>query len=196
RYLVSALAKSGRRVTVLDDLSCSNSTFECPELRQEKICCIRGSVFDRRLVAKLVAKHRTVVHLASLVGVEETISHTKRTVENLKGTLNVVDALSVDHVGLFTSSADVYGAHSHFYDRAMREDDYFLFQNAKVNRWVYPHVKALEENPIVNSPARSVIIRVFNTYGPAMDFPAPKRVIPHFIDRVFKRQSLCLSGDG
>jgi hypothetical protein len=27
----------------------------------------------------------------------------------------------------------------------MREDDYFLFQNAAVNRWVYPHVKALEE---------------------------------------------------
>jgi UDP-glucose 4-epimerase len=196
RYLANALATSGRRVTVLDDLSCSNSTFECPELQQERIRCIRGSVFNRRLVTKLIAEHKTVVHLASLVGVEETISRTKRTVENLKGTLNVVGALSPDHVGLFTSSADVYGAHSHFYDRAMREDDYFLFQNAKVNRWVYPHVKALEENLIANSPARSVIIRVFNTYGPAMDFPAPKRVIPHFIDRVLKRQSLCLSGDG
>jgi len=75
-------------------------------------------------------------------------------------------------------------AHIHiFMTVAMREDDYFLFQNARVNRWVYPHVKTLEENLIMNSVARSVVIRVFNTYGPAMDFPAPKRVIPHFIDR-------------
>ena len=196
RYLAKALATCGLKVTVLDNLSCSNSTFDCPELQHEQIRCIRGSVFNRRLLNKLVAEHKTVVHLASVVGVEETISHTKRTVENLKGTLNVVGALSPEHVTLFTSSADVYGAHSHLYNRAMREDDYFVFQNAKVNRWVYPHVKALEENLITNSVARSVVIRVFNTYGPAMDFPAPKRVIPHFIDRVLKGQSLNLSGDG
>src|SRR5688500_14020832 len=46
------------------------------------------------------------------------------------------------------------------------------------------------------SAARSVVIRVFNTYGPAMDFSAPKRVIPHFIDRVLTRQPLRLSGNG
>jgi dTDP-glucose 4,6-dehydratase len=153
-------------------------------------------VFNRGLVNSLVAQHRTVVHFASVVGVEEAISHIKRTVENLNGTLNVVGALSPEHVALFASSADVYGAHSHFYDRAMREDDYFLFQNAAVNRWVYPHVKALEENLIINSVARSVVIRVFNTYGPAMDFPAPKRVVPHLIDCVLQGQPLKLSGDG
>jgi UDP-glucose 4-epimerase len=196
RHLANSLATAGRRVTVLDDLSCSNSTFDSPELLLERIRCIRGSVFNRRLVSKLIAEHRTVVHLASVVGVEETISHTNRTVKNLNGTLNVVGALTPEHVTLFTSSADVYGAHSHLYNRAMREDDYFLFQNARVNRWVYPHVKALEENLITNSVARSVVIRVFNTYGPAMDFPAPKRVIPHFIERVLEGQSLRLSGDG
>jgi nucleoside-diphosphate-sugar epimerase len=194
--LANALAASGTRVTVLDDLSCSNSTFDCADLQHERIRCVRGSVFDRGLVNGLVAQNRTVVHFASVVGVEETISHIKRTVENLNGTLNVVGALSPEHVALFASSADVYGAHSHLYDHAMREEDYFLFQNAAVNRWVYPHVKALEENLITNSVARSVVIRVFNTYGPAMDFPAPKRVIPHFIDRVLSGQPLRLSGDG
>ena len=49
---------------------------------------------------------------------------------------------------------------------------------------------------ITNSLARNVVIRVFNTYGPAMDFPIPKRVIPHFIDRVLTGQPLTLSGDG
>jgi nucleoside-diphosphate-sugar epimerase len=65
-----------------------------------------------------------------------------------------------------------------------------------VNRWVYPHVKALEETLIANSAARSVVIRVFNTYGLDMDFPEPKRVVPHFIDRVLAKGSLMLSGDG
>jgi UDP-glucose 4-epimerase len=195
RYFANSLVTSGTRVTVLDDLSCSNSTFDCAELQHERIRCVRGSVFNRGLVNRLVAQHRTVVHFASVVGVE-TISHITRTVENLNGTLNVVGALSPEHVTLFASSADVYGAHSHFYDRAMREEDYFLFQNAKVNRWVYPHVKALEESLITNSVARSVVVRVFNTYGPAMDFPEPKRVIPHFIDRVMSGQPLRLSGDG
>jgi nucleoside-diphosphate-sugar epimerase len=65
-----------------------------------------------------------------------------------------------------------------------------------VNRWVYPHVKALEENLIGNSPARSVILRVFNSYGPGMDSPAPKRVLPHFVSSVLARRPLRLSGEG
>jgi nucleoside-diphosphate-sugar epimerase len=153
-------------------------------------------VFDRGLMNALIAEHKTVVHFASVVGVQETISHPLRTTQNIDGTLNVVNALTPRHIALFASSADVYGAHSHIYDRAMREDDYFLFQNAAVNRWVYPHVKALEETLIANSAARSVVIRVFNTYGPDMDFPEPKRVVPHFIDRVLAKDSLMLSGDG
>jgi nucleoside-diphosphate-sugar epimerase len=196
RYLAHALATSGRKVTVLDDLSCSNSTFDCVPLRHGGIRCVKGSVFDRGLMDALIAEHKTVVHFASVVGVQETISHPLRTTRNIDGTLNVVNALTPHHIALFASSADVYGAHSHIYDRAMREDDYFLFQNAAVNRWVYPHVKALEETLIANSAARSVVIRVFNTYGPDMDFPEPKRVVPHFIDRVLAKDSLMLSGDG
>jgi len=68
RYLANALAASGNSVTVLDDLSCSNSTFDCAELQHERISCVRGSVFNRGLVNSLVAQHRTVVHFASVVG--------------------------------------------------------------------------------------------------------------------------------
>jgi nucleoside-diphosphate-sugar epimerase len=78
----------------------------------------------------------------------------------------------------------------------MRETDCFVYENGLVNRWVYPHVKALEENLIGNGRARSVIVRVFNTYGPDMDFPVPKRVIPHFVASVLARRPLRLSGDG
>jgi nucleoside-diphosphate-sugar epimerase len=196
RNLAARLDRSGCRVTVLDDLSCSNSTFECPALARDSIRKIQGSVFDRLLIGELVASHPVVVHFASVVGVEETVSRTVPTIENLNGTINVVRALTQDHVVVFGSSADVYGAHSRLYARAMREDDLFVYENGRVNRWVYPHVKTLEENLFSNSPARSAVVRIFNCYGAEMDYPAPKRVIPHFIDCIVHRRPLLLSGDG
>lgn len=196
RFLAEALALAGVPVTVLDDLSCRNSSFDCPELRHSLIHCVRGSVRERDLLASLVDTHRTVAHLACIVGVEETISRTMATVENLGGTLHLARALTADHVVLYTSSADVYGAISHFRPGPMQEGDYFVFESGSVNRWVYPHVKALEENLLSQTPARAVQIRVFNTYGPAMDYPDPKRVVPHFLDAVFRGKPLRLSGDG
>jgi nucleoside-diphosphate-sugar epimerase len=196
RHLAARLDRDGAPVTVLDDLSCVNSTFDCAPLAPDRIRKIKGSVFDRTLIEALVAEHPVVVHFASVVGVEETVSHTIPTIENLLGTINVARALTPDHVVMFGSSADVYGAHSHLYDRAMREDDLFVYENGRVNRWVYPHVKTLEENLFSNSAARSAVVRIFNCYGPEMDFPAPKRVIPHFVDCILNRRSLLLSGDG
>ncbi len=196
RNLAARLDASGCRVTVLDDLSCVNSTFDCPSLAPDDIRKVRGSVFDRPLIEELVATHPVVIHFASVVGVEETVSRTIPTIENLSGTINVVRALTRDHVAIFGSSADVYGAHSRLYDRAMREDDLFVYENGRVNRWVYPHVKTLEENLFSNSAARSAVVRIFNCYGAEMDYPAPKRVVPHFIDCILHRRPLLLSGDG
>ena len=196
RHLAARLDASGCRVTVLDDLSCPNSTFDCAGLASTRIRKIHGSVFDRALVTRLVATHPVVVHFASVVGVEETVSHTIPTIENLSGTISVVRALTPDHVVVFGSSADVYGVHSRLYDRPMREDDLVVYENGRVNRWVYPHVKALEENLFSNSAARSAVVRIFNCYGAEMDYPAPKRVVPHFLECILHRRPLLLSGDG
>lgn len=196
RHLARALADKGHLVTVVDNLSCSNSTFSCEELQHPGITCRFGSVFDRDLLDEVMPAHSHILHLASVVGVEETIVHALPTIENLDGTLNVVRRLTADQVALFTSSADVYGLHSRHYDRPMRETDLLILEDARVNRWVYAHVKALEENLIANSAARSSIIRVFNSYGPGMDYPAPKRVVPHFLDCLFAQQPLRLSLSG
>lgn len=196
RYLAEVLASAGTDVTVLDDLSCENSSFDCPQLAHAAITCIESSVFDERLMTRLVGEHATVVHFASVVGVEETISRPFDTIDNLRGTMHLSRILTPEHVVLFASSADVYAAHSHMYDRPMREDDLLVLEHPRVNRWVYAHVKALEENLIANAAARSVVIRVFNTFGPAMDYPAAKRVVPHFISNIMNGEPMRLSGDG
>src|SRR5262245_34549698 len=152
RHVARSLAMAGESVTVLDDLSCSNSSFDCPELEHAAIRCIAGSTLDAPLVRDRVRRHDAVLHLASVGGDAETICHPIETMRNLEGTMNVVQALTPSQVVLFTSSADVYGLHSHLYDRPMREDDMQVFEHSAVNRWVYPKIKALEENLVLQGP--------------------------------------------
>lgn len=196
RHVAGGLARSGLAVTVLDDLSCSNSHFDVPELDHPLIRCIQGSTLDSRTLAPLVRSHELLVHFASVVGVEETIRQPLQTVRNLEGTTRIVTELTPGHAVIFGSSADVYGMHSLVYERAMREDDLQVFEHAGVNRWVYPKVKALEELLFQNSPARTISIRFFNCYGPGMDQPSPKRVVPQFVSQVLRRKPLKVSGDG
>ena len=49
RHLAAELAARGERITVLDDLSCVNSSFNCTELQHENIRCIEGSTLDAAL---------------------------------------------------------------------------------------------------------------------------------------------------
>lgn len=196
RHVAARLAAEGDSVTVLDDLSAESSTFECAELAHPNIRKVLGSIGDRSVILPLVAAHQNIVHFASVVGVEQTMSHTVLTMKNLAGTLQIVEALTPEHAVVFGSSADVYGLHSKLYDRPMREDDLMVHEGPEVNRWVYAKVKALEENLIAHSAARSINLRFFNCYGPWMDYPGARRVIPQFIDRALRGLPLQVSGDG
>jgi nucleoside-diphosphate-sugar epimerase len=196
RRLAAALAAAGHPVTVLDALVARSSSLRAPELAAPGVRGVVGNTRDRGLVRRLVAEHPWVVHMASIVGVEETMADTRSTVRNLDGTLNLVEALTPDHAAVFTSSADVYGVHSHHYARPMAEDDHEVFEPARVNRWVYGRVKGLEENLLLNGAASCVAVRVFNCYGPGMDYPDGRRVIPRFVESVVARAPFRVSGDG
>ena len=195
RHVALALAQAGHRVTVLDDLSCTNSRFEVAELSHPSIRCVRGSTNETDW-APLLAEHRMVVHFASVVGVEETIRNPLPTIRNLEGTTRLAAALTADHIAVFGSSADVYGLHSHLHDRSMQEDDLQVYEHAGVHRWVYSRVKGLEEILLSDSAARTMSLRFFNCFGPNMDFPNPKRVVPQFVGQVLAGKPLQVSGDG
>jgi nucleoside-diphosphate-sugar epimerase len=196
RNLARRIAADGHVVTLLDALVTESSVAGAAELECAPINLIAGSTRDEALVRELVARHDQIYHLASMVGVELTMSRTIQTMRNLEGTLNVVDSLTERHAVVFASSADVYGVHSHLLDHPMREDDLEIFESAHVNRWVYGRVKGLEENAIFHSRASTVCARIFNSYGPGMDVPHGRRVIPSFIEAVMNRTPLLISGEG
>ncbi len=196
RHVAARLAEGGARVTVLDDLSAESSSFDYAELQLPGVRRVLGSICDRALVQELVAAHPNVVHFASVVGVEQTMSNPIPTMRNLAGTIHLVEALTPAHAIVFGSSADVYGMHSRLYDRPMQEDDLMVYERPEVNRWIYPKVKALEENLVAHAPARSLNLRFFNCYGPWMDHPGARRVIPQFVDCALNGRPLKVSGDG
>jgi nucleoside-diphosphate-sugar epimerase len=197
RHLSRRYAEAGWRVTALDDLSSTNSSFQVPQLQHPSIQCVHGSTLDSAPLSALVEDHPVVVHFASPVGVGDTIDDPIETARNLTGTLHLVDALTPDHTVLFGSSADVYGMHSRLHGGApMGEDDDVVFEHADVKRWIYPKIKSVEENVIAASPARSVTVRIFNCVGPGMDYPDAKRVVPRFLRAIELGEPLRLSGSG
>ncbi len=196
RHLCAALARAGNEVTALDDLSAANSSFDHPELRSERIRVVNGTTNDASLVRALVARHDGIVHFASVVGVEETMVNPIPTIQNVVGTFTLAQALEPRHYVLFGSSADVYGLHSRLYERPMHEDDLQVMESSLNDRWTYARVKSLEETLILRSPARSVIARIFNSYGPRMDHLFPRRLIPQFVTALLRGEPLRISGDG
>jgi UDP-glucose 4-epimerase len=196
RHLAHHLAVDGRQVTVLDNLSTANASFDWPVLHHPSITLVEGSTFDADLIRSLVRDHDRIVHLASIVGVGETIDRPIDTAENLVGTLNIVKAVTPDHVLIFGSSADVYGMHSLYHKGPMKEDDDVAYEHALVNRWVYPKIKAVEESVVAATAARTVSVRIFNAYGADMDFPDAKRVIPQFVRQIFEKAPIRIHGSG
>jgi UDP-glucose 4-epimerase len=196
RHLASCCAKAGLAVTVLDDLSCPNSTLRCEELDTRGIECVEGSIFDKALISSLLKHNRSIVHFASVVGVGQTIEHPIETATNLVGTLHLARCLTADHSVVFGSSADIYGMHSKLYSKPMREEDDVVYEHPPVNRWVYPMVKAIEESVLAAAPARCVAVRIFNSFGPGMDYPHAKRVVPQFLNAILRGEPIRIHGSG
>lgn len=106
----------------------------------------------------------TCVHLAALVDVENSIKHPDKTMEvNVKGTINVLDACSLNHVDnfIFASSAAVYG---HPVKLPIREDHQLVpispYGKSKLiaERYVSSYMNS-------DKIRNTMSLRIFNAYG-------------------------------
>ncbi|KJS58019.1 NAD-dependent epimerase/dehydratase family protein [Streptomyces rubellomurinus] len=198
RHLALNLHRQGHPVTVLDRLDNPNARFSVGELTALGIEVVAGDVADLHLVRALIDGHRTVVHLAApTVGVEQMLGAAQAHAGALTYAAQLAAMLSPEHTLLFSSTSDVYGLHSvHYGDKAMAEDDLTVYEAPTVSRWNYSKVKALAEEVFASCPARSVSVRIFNTYGPGFDYPQARRVIPQFAAAVSAGTALRVSGHG
>ena len=188
--LANQLAREGQQVRGLDDLSTGN-----PGALFEDVHFTRGDVNDRPKLWTLLQDVDCVYHLAARVSVPESILYPREyNAVNVGGTVSLMEAMR--DVGVrrvvFISSGAVYG----------NQGQQPLKENANLNPGSPYAVSKISSEYYVRTIGRlwgieTVILRVFNAYGPGQNLPASHPpVIPNFLRQAVRGGTIVVHGDG
>jgi len=188
--LANYLVREGHQVRGLDDLSAGDPAVLSPD-----VLFTRGDVNDRPKLWTLLQEVDCVYHLAARVSVPESVLYPREyNAANVGGTVSLMEAMR--DVGVrrvvFISSGAVYG------DRGEQP----LLESASPDPHSPYAVSKLAAEYYVRTIGdlwgiESVILRVFNAYGPGQHLPpshAP--VVPNFLRQALRGGVLVIHGDG
>ena len=191
-YLVERLSPRNE-VTVYDDLS--TGSLRNLEGAKDEVRLHRASILAPKVLAKALEGQDIVYHLAARTSVPESVEKPDeywRT--NVEGTLNVLKA-SVD-AGVkrvvFVSSAAVYGPSEAVPKvETMRPEPASPYAMTKmVGEFACEEIAQLK-------PIETVVLRIFNLYGPRQDPGAPYAgVIAKFCSAAAAGRGVEIHGDG
>ena len=189
--LVRRLLKEGNNVTVLDNfMSGYRSNLDpFPAVR-----LIEGDIRDKTVVEIAMEGAEVVFHLAASVGNKRSIDQPIIDAEiNVLGTINVLEAARKAGVRkiVASSSAGIFGE---LKTMPIKEDHPIEPDSP------YGCTKLCEEKLCLSYAKlydiEAVCLRYFNVYGPNQRFDAYGNVIPIFVFRMLRNESLLIYGDG
>ena len=189
-HVVELLERSGREVTVLDDLS----TGKRGNLDGRKARFVHGSILDATALADAFADVDKVVHLAALPSVARSV---ERPIDShhacATGTLMVLDAAR--HRGarvVYAGSSSAYGdQEAPRKHEGLREDPLSPYAAAKLAGELYCRSFARVYG------LRVVVTRFFNVFGPRQPADsAYSGVIAAFCRAILDGRSARIDGDG
>jgi UDP-glucose 4-epimerase len=188
--LSNQLYCDGHQVRVIDDLSAGD-----PGQLEDGVLFTRGDVADRPKLWTLLQDVDCVYHLAARVLVSESILYPRAYNEvNVGGTVSVMEAMRDAGVRrvVLTSSGAVYGEQG---EQPVREDQPPNPQSP------YAVSKLAAEYYVRTIGAlwgiETVILRVFNAYGPGQRLPpSHPPVVPRFLRQAHHGGSLVIFGGG
>ncbi len=188
--LSNRLLRQGHHVRVLDDLSTGN-----PDALDPEIHFTRGDINDRPKLWTLLQDIHCVYHLAARVSVPESVLFPRDYNEvNTGGTATLMEAIrdaGTPRVVL-TSSGAVYGnQESAMMVETMSPHPQSPYATSKLAaEWYVRTIGDL-------SGVETLILRIFNAYGPGQRIPpAHPPVIPNFIRQAKQNGTLIFHGDG
>jgi len=191
--LATIAANEGWNVIVLDILS-TGLEATAKSLESKGIEVNIGDIRDRSLVANLVGKSDSVVHLAAQVSVPISVENPAETMEiNVNGTQNVIDSCLAHGVRrlVVASSAAVYG-----------EAENLPLKEEAAGHLLSPYAESkwANEQQIIEARSNGLqasCLRFFNVYG-AGQRPdgAYAAVIPKFADMMAQGIRPQINGDG
>jgi len=192
-HLVEALVGRGHGVVVLDDLSGVSSESLNSRFSSD-VRVVRGDVCDRQVVAEAVKDVDAVFHLAAVTSVPFSVANPLFTSRvNVDGTVNVLDACARFGVRrfVFASSCAVYGEAEYLpVDEGHRVCPVSPYARSKLE--AERSCLAFDRSRGVNS----VVLRLFNVFGPGQRGGQYCGVISRFAERVRAGLSPVVFGDG
>ena len=188
--LVRQLIRDGHRVTVLDNFS---SGF-AENLNGLDVRLVTSDICNPEAVAEAIDGVEVVFHLAASVGNQRSIDCPVRDAEiNVLGTVRLLEAARVSGVRKFitSSSAGVFGELKTLpicEDHPAEPDTPYGASKlcAEKETLAYGKLYSIE----------TVCLRYFNVYGPGQRFDAYGNVIPIFVFRALRGQTVTIFGDG
>lgn len=180
RYVVEELQSRGYAVTVLDTKWCK----PCLDGRERPPDIRLGDIRDATAVTEAVAHADGVIHLAGVLGTQETIDNPRPAAEtNILGGLNVLEACAQYDVPLVNIAVGNY----------WMQNTYSITKNT-VERFVEMFVRF--------RGSRISVVRALNAYGPRQVPAAPfgpskvRKIMPSFIMRALTGQPIEVYGSG
>jgi nucleoside-diphosphate-sugar epimerase len=197
-HLAEALLDRNDEVFVLDNLS-TGSIDNIGHLKSHpRFHYTIDSVVNEPLLAEMIDRCDTVVHLAAAVGVKLIVEAPVHTIEtNVHGTEVVLKhANKKKKLVLIASTSEVYGKST---EVPFREDaDLVLGPTAK-HRWAYACSKMIDEFLALaywkERKLPVIIVRLFNTVGPRQTGQYGM-VLPSFVRQALAGQPITVYGDG
>ena len=188
--LANRLVADGHEVRVLDDLS----TGDANRLHSD-VSFTNGSVNDLPKLWTLLQGVQCVYHVAARVNVAESVLYPRDyNAVNVDGTVSVLEAVRDTGVNriVFTSSGTVYGEQPEQpLQESMTPDPRSPYAVSKLAAEYYVRTTGILWK------IETVSLRIFNAYGPGQPLPtAHPPVIPAFLKRAVKGESIVIHGDG
>jgi UDP-glucose 4-epimerase len=197
-HLSEALLDRGDEVYVLDDLS-TGSIDNIAHLKPNpKFHYTIDTVANEPVLAELIDRCDTVVHLAAAVGVKLIVESPVRTIEtNVHGTEVVLKiAAKKRKLVLIASTSEVYGKSATV--PFSEEADLVLGPTSK-HRWAYACSKMIDEFLALaywkERKLPVIIVRLFNTVGPRQTGQYGM-VVPTMVKQALSGRPITVFGDG
>jgi UDP-glucose 4-epimerase len=193
-HVVDRLVSDDFVVRVIDNLSTGKLANISQHLGKGAVDFIEADIRDFELVRKCVHGVDAVIHLAAITSVPFSVKQPEMTFEtNVTGTLNLLNCCLEAETSqlVFISSCAVYG-----------EPKYLPVDELHPAKPISPYAesKLLGERHCLafhkKYTLKSVILRLFNVYGPRQGVNDYSGVITKFIDRIKQKMPLVIYGDG
>jgi len=195
RWVVKYLLKGGVNVWVIDNLSTGRKDNIAEFERYPEFKFVEGDILDRDLLKKIFnLNFKVCLHLAAAVNVQDSIDNPEKNFEvNLKGTFNILEeAKRKGTKVILISTCMVYKRADD--NRPIDENHPLLPLSPYAATKIASEELVLSYHHAYRLPV--AIVRPFNTYGPFQRIDNEGGVIPVFINRSFKGETLYIYGDG